>query len=206
MLAGQEPTRQSHADRTAATRRALLDATARGLARGGYGALSVELVAREAGFSRGAVYHQFADKEALVLAAVAQADKGWRREVGLPAAREADPVTALMTLARGHAVYCRRDVANLLVRLRFEFDHLNHPVGIAIAAIMSSGIDFITTLVAAGRAQGTIPLGQPDRVLALAYYGVLEGVAAQLGGQTEYDELFAERAVTGVLGIAQPVG
>ncbi|SOD73940.1 TetR family transcriptional regulator [Jatrophihabitans sp. GAS493] len=199
--------RQTHAERNAATRKALLEATARGLAHGGYGALSVEAVAREAGYSRGAVYHQFADKEALVIAAVQQAEKSWRREVGVPAATESDPVAALVTLARGHAVYCRRDVARLLITLRVEFYQNDHPVGRVVQSILDAGIAFITSLVAAGRANGSIPAGAPDRLLALAYYGALEGTAVHLAGEPgvkKFDELLAERAVLGVLGIANP--
>ncbi|SDJ21875.1 transcriptional regulator, TetR family [Frankineae bacterium MT45] len=196
--------RQTHAERNAATRKALLEATARGLAHGGYSTLSIEAVAREAGYSRGAVYHQFADKEALVIAAVQQAEKSWRREVGVPAAAESEPVAALVKLARGHAVYCRRDVARLLITLRVEFFEVDHPVGQVVASILDSGIAFITSLVAAGRANGSIPTGPPDRMLALAYYGALEGTAIHLShepGIESFDELLAERAVLGVLGI-----
>jgi hypothetical protein len=35
--------------------------------------------------------------------------------------QEPDPVTALILLARGHAVFCRRDVARVAIALRLEF-------------------------------------------------------------------------------------
>jgi len=60
----------------------LLEAAARGLSRYGYGNLVLEQVAREAGYTRGALYHQFKDKEDLALAVLHWADETWQREVG----------------------------------------------------------------------------------------------------------------------------
>ena len=82
----------------------MLESAARGLSRYGYGNLVLEQVAREAGYTRGALYHQFKDKEDLALAVLEWADETWRREVGGPAEQEPDPVAALIALARGHAV------------------------------------------------------------------------------------------------------
>ena len=78
--------RRTQAARRAATRAALLEAAARGLSRAGYGNLILEQVASEAGYTRGALYHQFAGKEELALAVVewvAAMPVGWssRREV-----------------------------------------------------------------------------------------------------------------------------
>ena len=105
--------RSTQAERSARTRSALLESAARGLSRYGYGNLVLEQVAREAGYTRGALYHQFKDKEDLALAVVEWVDETWRREVGGPAEQEPDPVAALIALARGHAVFCRRDVARV---------------------------------------------------------------------------------------------
>src|SRR3954466_1577982 len=107
--------RQTQAERSARTRNALLEAAARGLSRYGYGNLVLEDVARAAGYTRGALYHQFKDKEDLALAVVRWADETWQGGVGEPAKREADPVDALLSLARGHAILCRRDVARVAI-------------------------------------------------------------------------------------------
>ena len=89
----------------------------------------LEQVAREAGYTRGALYHQFTGKEDLALAVLEWVDETWRREVGAPVERESDPVAALIALARGHAVFCRRDVARVAMALRLEFSGQDHPVG-----------------------------------------------------------------------------
>ncbi len=52
----------------------------RHLSRYGYGNLKLEQVARDAGYTRGALYHQFSDKDDLVLAVLAWVDETWREE------------------------------------------------------------------------------------------------------------------------------
>src|SRR6476660_3649649 len=120
--------RMSQADRREQSRNALLESAARGLSRYGYGKLRLEDVARDAGYTRGALYHQFADKEDLALAVLRWADETWRAEVGESAAGEDDPVAALLAMARGHAVLCRRDIARVAMALRVEFSGREHPI------------------------------------------------------------------------------
>src|SRR3954451_5860285 len=122
-------TRATQAERRARTRAALLDSAARGLSRDGYGNLVLEQVARDAGYTRGALYHQFKDKDELTLAVLHWVDETWRREVGDSIDRDAAPVAQLLALARGHAVFCRRDVARFAMALRVEFSAQDHPVG-----------------------------------------------------------------------------
>jgi AcrR family transcriptional regulator len=196
--------RPSQAERSARSRSALLESAARGLSRYGYGNLVLEDVAREAGYTRGALYHQFRDKEDLALAVVEWVNETWWREVGRPAAAEPDPVSSLITLARGHAVYCRRDVARVMMALRVEFSGQDHPVGREIRRISELLMRRCANLISAGRRAGSIPPGPPARSVALAYWGALEGAVIALAGQAPHDELLAARAVAGVLGLESP--
>jgi AcrR family transcriptional regulator len=59
--------RRTQAERREETREQVLAAAARVFARNGFHATSLDSVAEEAGFSRGAVYYNFADKEELFL-------------------------------------------------------------------------------------------------------------------------------------------
>lgn len=196
-----ERARRTQADRRARTRSALLEAAARGLSKYGYANLALERVASEAGYSRGALYHLFANKEDLALAVVDWVEETWNAEVGHPAADEADPVDALTAIARGHAIYCRRDIARVMLTLRVEFAGQDHPVGRAIADIIDRLVADCAERIAAGRASGAIPAGPPPLQTARAYLGVVEAVAIPLAGQAPYDTEFAERAVRGVLGL-----
>ena len=196
--------RRTQAERRARSRTALLEAAARGLSRYGYGHLRLEEVAREAGYTRGALYHQFSDKADLALAVIGWVDESWMREVGEPASRETDPVAELIALARGHAVFCRRDVARVVMALRVEFSGHDHPVGREIERIYESGVKRVAHLIRAGRRDGSIPPGPPVRATALAFMGALEGVVIALAGQAPHDEKLAVRAVSGALGLRAP--
>jgi AcrR family transcriptional regulator len=193
--------RRTQAERSARTREALLEAAARGLSRYGYGNLVLEDVAREAGYTRGALYHQFKDKEDLALAVVGWADETWAREVGDPAEQQPDPVSALLAMARGHAVLCRSDIARVAMALRVEFSSREHPVGREVARVLGSLVDRCARLIRAGRRNGSIPPGPPARVVAVAFIGAIEGAVIALAGQAPHDELLAERAGAGVLGL-----
>ena len=195
--------RRTQAERSARTRNALLESAARGLSRHGYGNLVLEEVAREAGYTRGALYHQFKDKEDLALAVVGWADETWRREVGGPAERESDPVAALIAMARGHAVLCRRDVARVRMALRVEFSGQDHPIGRELERVSEGLVKRCVRLINAGRREGSIPPGPPARAVAQAFIGAIEGAVIALAGQAPHDELLAARAAAGVLGVAE---
>jgi len=192
---------RTQAERRARTRAALLEAAARGLSRSGYGNLVLEQVARDAGYTRGALYHLFADKQELTLAAFAWVLETWQREVGRRVERQSDPVAALLVLARGHAVFCRRDVARLAFALRLEFAGRKHPIGRAVEEGYALLVDDCRRLIEAGRRAGAIPAGPPAEVVALAFVGAIEGTVIALAGRAPDDELHAARAAAGVLGL-----
>jgi len=189
------------AERRARSREALLESAARGLSRYGYGNLNLARVASDAGYTRGALYHQFKDKEDLALAVLDWVDEAWQEEVGPLVDREPDPVGALIALARGHAVFCRRDVARVAMALRMEFTDLDHPVGRHLEEVTASLVKRCTRLISAGRRAGAIPDGPPARAVALAYLGAMEGAVIELAGQAPHDEILAARAAAGALGL-----
>lgn len=61
------PTRLSRAEQHAATRERLLAAAEEAFSRLGYGGASADLIAAEAGYSKGAFYSNFPNKEAILL-------------------------------------------------------------------------------------------------------------------------------------------
>jgi AcrR family transcriptional regulator len=193
---------RTQVERRARSRSALLESAARGLSRYGYGNLRLEDVAREAGYTRGALYHQFRDKEDLALAVIAWTDETWRAEVGDPAEREPDPVSALLAMARGHAILCRRDVARVRMALGVEFSGQDHPIGRELERVSDGLVRRCARLIAAGRRDGSIPAGPPARATALALLGAIEGSVIALAGQAPHDEVLAARAVAGVLGLS----
>jgi AcrR family transcriptional regulator len=196
--------RSTQAERLARSRAALLESAARGLSRYGYGNLVLEDVARQAGYTRGALYHQFRDKEDLALAVLDWANETWQREVGELADQEPDPVSALLAMARGHAVLCRRDIARVAMALRVEFSGQDHPIARELERTQAGLVKRLVRLINAGRSDGSIPPGPPARAIALALSGALEGASIALAGQAPHDEELVARAVAGVLGLDGP--
>jgi AcrR family transcriptional regulator len=199
MYVSPPATRRSQADRRGETRAALLEAAARGLSQYGYGNLALADVAAEAGYTRGALYHLFEDKEDLALAVVAWVADTWEQQVGSLVDSHDEPFEALVALARGHVAYCRDGRARVMMTLRVEFAERDHPVGQAVWTLAASLRKRVEHLVSRGRRSGAIPPGPPARVLAAAYLSALEGLAIGVAGRTPHDETLAERVAVGVL-------
>jgi AcrR family transcriptional regulator len=195
--------RRSQGERRARTRAALIESAAKAFSRYGYGNVILEEVARDAGYTRGALYHLFDGKEDLALAVVEWVAATWEDEVWQPAPHGASAVDVLIALARGHVVFCRRDVARVMMALRVEFDGREHPVGQAVEAVAKDLGRRFSSLINSGRRDGVIPPGPPAKTLAVAILGALEGLAIHIAG-TPYDELIAERTVRGALGLNAP--
>ena len=95
-------TRRTQADRSASTREALVAAARPLFAAHGFAEVSTDAIVAAAGVTRGALYHQFADKTALfeaVLAAV-ERDIAKRLAVEAEAAGISDPVEVLRHAVR----------------------------------------------------------------------------------------------------------
>jgi AcrR family transcriptional regulator len=101
-------TRRAQADRSAATRDALVTAARRLWAAQGFAEVSTDAIVAAAGVTRGALYHQFADKTALfdaVMDAV-EADIARRLAEEVAAAGVSDPVEALRYAVRTWLEIC----------------------------------------------------------------------------------------------------
>jgi AcrR family transcriptional regulator len=94
--------RRTQADRSAATREALVAAGRRLFAAQGFADVSTDAIAAEAGVTRGALYHQFADKLALFDAVVGEveADITARLAEHVAAAGVTDPVEGMRLAVR----------------------------------------------------------------------------------------------------------
>lgn len=92
-----EVKRRTQEERSTATRAALVAAARKLWGRAGYASVGTPEIARAAGVTRGAMYHQFADKADLFLAVVEAVEEGVVRDLGeqVMAAGAEDPAAAL---------------------------------------------------------------------------------------------------------------
>jgi AcrR family transcriptional regulator len=100
--------RRTQADRSAATREALIAAARRLFAAQGFAEVATDAIATEAGVTRGALYHQFADKVALFDAVVdaVEADIVARLAQQAAAAGVSDPVEGMRQAVRSWLEIC----------------------------------------------------------------------------------------------------
>jgi len=100
--------RRTQADRSAATREALVAAARRLFAAQGFAEVPADAIVAEAGVTRGALYHQFADKTALFDATMeaVEADIARRLADAVAAAGMSDPVEALRHAVRTWLEIC----------------------------------------------------------------------------------------------------
>ena len=90
--------KRTQAERSAATRAALLDAARPLFAVHGFGAVGTEAIVRAAGVTRGALYHQFEDKVELFAAVFEVVEQRVMERIGaaVATAQPADAVSALL--------------------------------------------------------------------------------------------------------------
>jgi AcrR family transcriptional regulator len=177
-------------------------AAAKSITQYGYAGMVLDRVASDAGYTRGGLYHHFANKEELVLAMVERGRRAWEDDVGFLLTDETDPVGTLIAVARATATHSRNEVARVLSRLKTEFAETDHPVEKAINEPIAELLEVVVRLITAGRTIEAIPPGPPAHVVAAAYMGSIDGVVSLLRDQEPFDVLLAEWAILGVLGLS----
>ena len=175
-------TRLSRAERRARTRDDLVDAAERLFVTGGFHATSVDAVADAAGYTKGAVYSNFASKEDLFLAVYERRAAQATAMVEQTLAGAPDPITGIESLARGTIDRRGRDGGDGWLAVFFEFwaHVLRHPELRARFAEIHRGA--IAPLIAAAgqvAADNGVEPDQPIERTATAHF------AMQLGLQLE---------------------
>lgn len=138
-----------HAQRSHATREKLVaEARARFGARG-YAHVGTEEIVRAAGVTRGALYHQFKDKEALFEAVVEALEAELTERVAGAAAGAADPLDALRAGARAFLALSAEPEIERIVLLdapavlgwgRWREIGLRHGLGL-VTGVLQAGMD-----------------------------------------------------------------
>jgi AcrR family transcriptional regulator len=112
------PARRTQAERTAATRAQLLKAARKLFADKGFGEVSTQAIAEAAGVTRGALYHQFADKNDLFAALYEQVEEELAADVvgRIVADAPAGPLKSMRVGARLFLDRCAApDVAQIVL-------------------------------------------------------------------------------------------
>lgn len=180
--------KRTQADRTAATREALVAAARPLFAEHGYAAVSTDQIARAAGVTRGALYHQFAGKEEVFAAVFEQLEGEVADRLAAQLANVADPAELLRDGIDGWLAACAEPEVHRIVLIeapaalgwqRWREIGQRYGVGLVEAAIQS--------LVEAG----LLP-EQPVRPLAHVLVGALEEAALYAASAPDRERATAE--------------
>lgn len=150
-MSTHQKVRRTQADRSAATREALVAAARRLFAAQGFADVSTDAIAAEAGVTRGALYHQFADKIALFDAVLdtVEAEIAARLAAAAAAAAVSDPVEGMRQAVRAWLEICvepetRRialiDGPSVLGWARWREVCQRHVFGL-VQAVLTQGMD-----------------------------------------------------------------
>jgi AcrR family transcriptional regulator len=179
MVSTTDRPRRSQRQRTEATRAALVSAGRRLFGAEGYAAVGTERVAREAGVSRGALYHQFADKAELFAAVLDQVEAEIAQRMTVAVSAGLDPADTVAMLVAGANAFldaCTEpdlqrivliDGASVLGWDQWRRICLHHSVGL-VAALLADGIQ-----------RGTIA-AQPVDALTHVLVGAIDEAALYL--------------------------
>jgi AcrR family transcriptional regulator len=171
--------RRTQQERTELTRAALLSAGRRLFGLEGYAAVGTERVAREAGLTRGALYHQFPDKSALFAAVLDQVEAEIAGRMVTAVSGDLDPADTIALLLAGADAFldaCTEpdiqrivlvDGPSVLGWERWRQICLNHSVGL-VAGLLADGVN-----------RGTIP-NQPVDPLTHVLVGAIDEAALYL--------------------------
>jgi AcrR family transcriptional regulator len=190
-----EHKRRTQSERSATTRGALVAAARRLWADRGYAAVGTPEVAAEAGVTRGAMYHQFADKAALfgAVAEAVEADLTRRLARDVAASGPADAAAALHAAADAWLAACEEpEVRQVLL--------LDGPVVLGWDGLrditLRHGLGMTEELLRAGMDAGQLASG-PTRPLAHVLIGALDEAALYVA--TAEDRAAARDEVARVL-------
>jgi AcrR family transcriptional regulator len=187
--------RRSQAERSAATRGALVAAARPLFAQRGFARVGTEEIVRAAGVTRGALYHQFRDKEDLFAAVFEEVDAELAQRVSAAGAAvgASDPLGALRAGADAWLEACTEPEAQRIVLLdgpavlgweRWREIGLRHGVGL-VEAVLQAAIE-------AGQLEP-----QPVRPLAHVLIGAIDEAALYVA--TAADQAAALADVEAVL-------
>jgi AcrR family transcriptional regulator len=150
------PPRRSQEERTRSTRSALTTAARELFTERGYAGVSTDEIVRAAGVTRGALYHHYADKQALFRDVFEQLEAEITAEITAAVAGSTDQLAAMAV-----GVQCFLDICQRPEVLRIGLTDAPAVLGWAAWREIEGrhGLGIITSMLSAAAAEGMIPAG-----------------------------------------------
>lgn len=175
--------RRTRAEQREETRRRLLDAAGRIFARRGYEAASVEEIAEVAGFTRGAFYSNFRDKDELFVAYLEERMQAEAADIAALSRAAPDWPTRFRVLRENYVRSHCKDTAVLYAELQLAA--ARHPdLRRKLRALFERHLETFATIVT--EARGDIP--SRFRPAFVTLFATVEGIALQKASGHADDE------------------
>ncbi|MTD45849.1 TetR family transcriptional regulator [Conexibacter sp. W3-3-2] len=154
------PTRLTRAEQTDRNREALLETARTVFVERGYAGATLDAIAREAGFSKGVVYSQFASKADLLLTLLERRIEDRARDNARSTRRTGPGPDALRALVRANRRRSAQDTAWMRLTIEFRLAAAREPdVAARYARVHERALDALTSAVEDAAGPDLLPVG-----------------------------------------------
>jgi AcrR family transcriptional regulator len=168
--------KQQRSDRTRAT---LIEAATTLLLDKGYAGTTLALLAQKVRMTKGAIYHHFADKEALLRAVVEHVRRTWEREVGAHVPQAGDALARLGALFDHQARLIDKEPALclLVTGLTLQSRSLGRDLATVVEGITADLAELVRGILADGQRAGTVRADLDASDMARSVVAIVKAVS-----------------------------
>lgn len=168
--------KQQQSERTRAT---LIEAATTLLLDKGYEGTTLALLAQEVRMTKGAIYHHFADKEALLRAVMEHVRRTWEREVGAHIPQAGDALERLGALFDRQARLIDKEpsLCLLVTGLTLQSRSLGRELAAVVEGITADLGELVRSILANGQRAGTVRTDLDARDIARSVVAIVKAIS-----------------------------
>ncbi len=161
------------------TRRNLIGAATKLMLRKGYSGTTIALLASESGVTKGAIYHHFANKEAILRAVIEHVRFTWEQTVGARIPAYGDAIAQLGALFDHQAQLINEDptLCLLINGLMLESEVINQEMMAEIHRIYDDLTEYIRVILDRGQGSGAVRQDVDAKSLARSIVAIISGIS-----------------------------
>ncbi len=173
------------------TRAALIEAATALLLDKGYEGTTLALLAKRVRMTKGAIYHHFADKEALLRAVIEHVRRRWKREVGahIPQAGGALERLGALFEHQAHLIDADPSLCLLVTGLTLQSRSLGRELTATVEGMTADLARLVRGILADGQRAGAVRTDVDAEALAQWVVTILKAVSCSRAGDPSGDFL-----------------
>lgn len=180
------------------TRAALIEAATALLLDRGYDGATLALLARRVRMTKGAIYHHFPDKEALLRAVVEHVRRTWERGVGahIPQAGDAFERIGALFDHQARLIEQEPSLCLLVAGLALQSRSLGRELASVVGGITDDLAELVHGILAEGQRAGTVRDDLDARDLARSVVAILKAISCSRATDPSRSAFLAKMAAT----------